>query len=1196
MPIGDDPFAEPAQPRGLRRGFGSIGVSDEPRMFPSFDSVFDGPIGGNAPPPRAGARQPSNDAASEGPKSNIPQTDEDFLAIGAKPTGMSDEEYFGILCVAFRLRTVNGAERAKIIAANPAGSHQYQQQISLHFEETIGPALSAFFTDKSMPSSIQRAVREFNKLENQKVTTPYFYRDMSEFGNSVAQWIDRINFVRGVGEFVQVMQMLQLAALSVFSWNPTKRVHMVLLGEASTGKSFLEEGLIEFMPDGTVVALSKATANAIAVGGCVKLHVQLYEEFSAAHMGLEKGKETDEKASLFKHMLTNARVLTNSIVCEDKARTTIDYIAYMCICVIGAYNGSAPRLSNPTAQRFLHSHVNSTSGEASIPRKMLAELPPERLVKMKKVAEREKIINFYHILVDYLIFVCVLPDVDMSAANDYMDAISLGMTEHGFELTDAKDQVRLTALIRTLTIRFAVESTILGYKANPMQCAEGPVKFRDYERDVIRGVMPALVATREITVYACTLFRTVWGSQLAATVLQTAAEMTIAGSMDVFDESCFPNLEMREIARQRFAKSARDAAIGMPVAVRKEITRASKSAKETRGDVELSKEAAENLIARRRVVPAAPAAPDSPGDAARPVSDPNQVPATAVPISAPKRSFAFMTTVETIDDMESLVVRASYIELTTPDGLGLAPTAARMAGQTRGARPSPDNMQQTILDLCKTTIAVPELTFDPETSKVYSTGNRVRLPTFRVIANSRRFDPDMKSGHGQRVFVLTAALLDCGGLDEALLNSIQTRLSCPVTLPAKLVTALPQRFTNLRTRTGTHTTSLVLSQHTIRPSNRPWIKLAVQVDNARVVGSINALDDGVNYTPSQSRGSEAVLIGVEPELRAMVLHAQRCGLETASDAASSTLVRNRVLNKRLLEDPEFASKPSANYTLSTEVEAKIRANRRILATVLTDESRAEQVFTSTADGQIGQLLSDKALREIARVNRPAALRLVSHVVRNEKRQRVKEVRPSSGATAKELESVSCIEAGPDEGNMYTRIAYEDAGKVYQADADAAEDAPGTASTSTALPSGEWVDASHVDEDVTEESNSGLNVLATEREINNTLLNPDEVVSSILDWAQAEAAQHDTELQEIDIGSVHAATIPIRSARLEPNADDANAAGSATQSQIPALNQLQRNVNAEEREAERLRQLYESGQEEEVAPVILPRSMRREGHK
>lgn len=974
-------------------------------------------------------------------QNGIPQTPEEFVERGMLPPGMDVDEYLARISPIFAMRDANHLARDAILCRHQVGTPEYEQEITAHTRRSFDEAITAFFESDKMPNSYKTARKQFADQQNQFVDIPLFYDNGSYFENCIQLWYDRIDTMRGLGDFVATFIVVQLAALSIFSLSDAKRVHVALLGEASTGKSHLLKTLLMTMPKGTANQIMHSTALANTVGGVVDVAVKIYEELKASQVGMDKFEMNSQAATVWKNSLTQAYVGTDSILCADGVRMQCVYGSYMCHAVAGAYNGSAPTANNPTAQRFVKIHMGhrNANDEGAIIKRMFNATDDRLAAFVKGTAHIERTVNFYHMLVDYLIFLGVFFDVEETGSKLYVERINEGMASRGFVLADPKKLAQLQQFIRILTIRHAVEQVLCGPMATERRrlARDHESKtFIGYEWSWLKDIQRHLVATREITVFACTLLRSTWGSPIVSTLLTAAKELTVGDSIEFFDDSCFVDEKSRlslyeEVRRKR--ERAKRRLNGTLAAAARRATAAAKRAAATERVAEATRvAAAQGGLAEidEETARLAQEAIDYQADTeASEIEAPVHEPAAQEVAYSSELPFRLMTTYS-LDRNENLVAKVypAYAELTSAEDLGIVSVAKRLAAMaaSMGMIPSVDNIAQGLQDLAAMNLVVPELALSDE-GVLYGTGEFINIPMARIVRNNGLFDPKKSSGNGLRVFISVAAMLGSGGLDEAMESSVRTMLSFPQAVPARIVSATPRRVNNLRTTSGTVLTERLLSTITVEPGNRPWIHRSAQVFTQRILSAMSAHDPnkrGVlsTYRPEPLRAVGAMVIAMEPEWRSATDHALRIGDPEPLACHGTTMRDNADLRQFIEARANLKVQQRIDYAEHTEREVVADSSRSMLLHAASKDPTAQSYFPTSTDSALGGAanvapVDNSMIRLFASVNRAGALSLL-HSTIDVDRKRTKRRREDADEKEREINEITSTDFDVSKDNLH----------------------------------------------------------------------------------------------------------------------------------------------------------------------------------
>src|SRR3990172_4532905 len=261
--------------------------------------------------------------------------------------------------------------------------------------------------------------------------------------------------------------------------------------------------------------------------------------------------------------MTSPIVRTQTMIHDSEAKERISriFVSSHHGVWLGCYDGKIPEKESALFNRWFAApieHVDSADRE-SIVNRMNQIKDPDMPAINRGLLHACRLVNFFVMIANYLIYVGALEEPCMDAFRYYTSRYMDRMNHNGYKLADAKKYCQLDVVARTLTVRYAVHMALfsdLTFK-HRFNSATGKYKnFFDEPLYYIQILQSFLTCTRAITVFTFSLCRSLFGSPVTTRIVETLYRLRISPNIECFDESCFESLERGKHA-QEFEKAAR---------------------------------------------------------------------------------------------------------------------------------------------------------------------------------------------------------------------------------------------------------------------------------------------------------------------------------------------------------------------------------------------------------------------------------------------------------------------------------------------------------------------------------------------------------------------------------------------------------------------------------------------------------------
>lgn len=326
-------------------------------------------------------------------------------------------------------------------------------------------------------------------------------KHMSPFANMMIRRMDFIQHPYAASTSHLIILFLSIARLDAYRRGLNLHQHFLLTGSGNTGKSYCLNVMGKKMSiPHSVEWLTHKTLKADAVDHHQNDRIVLHHEMPDHLLGINNDQGSATGDYMYKNALDSGVVCTKTFHRDDlTGERTNRYSESECISVNGGATNEPPKnVPDALMQRFSLWMVPEK--EIKDGRKIDHFLDPSREVDQSLENQVNKIFQdeqFLVCIVEKLIWVSIIPDVNMDLARSVWRDLEEELAPKGIDLTLTRNMQRVQLLARTLTILNALEMVF--------HLPSSPVYNKPFEWDHFLKLIPFMVCTEEIAITAITM-------------------------------------------------------------------------------------------------------------------------------------------------------------------------------------------------------------------------------------------------------------------------------------------------------------------------------------------------------------------------------------------------------------------------------------------------------------------------------------------------------------------------------------------------------------------------------------------------------------------------------------------------------------------------------------------------------------------
>ena len=407
----------------------------------------------------------------------------------------------------------------------------------------------------SMKSIIEYSNEYLRHFKNYSLPVKHICKNLSPLADAITQFQIALETIFNVRSVHKDVVVCMLTVWQIYMRTPF-HAHMLLVGPAKAGKSFMFQLAMMLLIKGTYKALSYVTPKAKAgfadTPFKIDCMIEFFEEMLAQHLGVGKnesqksvaGNANSDVESLIKNWLTTGKIsfqrtiMVNNMPVVQEAEISCNSI------MMAAANISALELPDPMASRFnivncqIKDRVDSIEQER-VDLRSYIKPSSEANLAYEAITYRMKRNQMLIAYISSLIYVGVLPQPNMTAGVfTILGALRLASKYLLKNTTDARNIQRLEFLLTSLILWRAIVIVF--------DSMISPIKDKTWEADHILHVIPYLYSTTEDASIVIGLLAQQFEDTLSQNILKHLAEyvlmndvstMSIQRPIDVNDPS-----------------------------------------------------------------------------------------------------------------------------------------------------------------------------------------------------------------------------------------------------------------------------------------------------------------------------------------------------------------------------------------------------------------------------------------------------------------------------------------------------------------------------------------------------------------------------------------------------------------------------------------------------------------------------------
>ena len=341
---------------------------------------------------------------------------------------------------------------------------------------------------------------------------------LSVFAHFITRELFLYEHVIGVYSMHQELLFLMLHRLNSFDVRRDRlKNNIVFIGPAAAGKSMQLKFTKDCSVPGWFRDITMETKKAYATDANFDQMGFFHDELGEQY--LEAG-DTNEGSSLIKTMLSEKKLETNTI--DVETRTTRTHVALMDIQMFACTNADREMIPPPLATRFLIVEVSQYKRPGVDMSLKESELQADvrDVNAYAMLREESRVVQSMACLVDMLIAVKVLPQIDMTAANLYLAAITAQLLKNNISI-EPRMRIQIENCVRDCAMYEAVRRVF----CTPEVFPDEPNRGFGYT-DLLK-VIPYLFATEQHVVFTLTHMKDIIVDSSKELVIEVLAKMTI---------------------------------------------------------------------------------------------------------------------------------------------------------------------------------------------------------------------------------------------------------------------------------------------------------------------------------------------------------------------------------------------------------------------------------------------------------------------------------------------------------------------------------------------------------------------------------------------------------------------------------------------------------------------------------------------
>tara|TARA_B100000787_G_scaffold169277_1_gene160019 strand:- start:137 stop:3121 length:2985 start_codon:yes stop_codon:yes gene_type:complete len=345
-------------------------------------------------------------------------------------------------------------------------------------------------------------------------------RSLSPFGNMLVRRMNWIQEPYGASTSHSIILFLSLARHDAYRRGLNMHQHFILTGSGNTGKSFCLRTMGEKMSiPGTVEWVTDETKKANHIDDNQNDKIVLHHEMPDRIMGIEENQGAETGDYAIKDCLDSGEIRTKVYHLDETTGKRMNrHLKSEFIHVRGGATNETPKkIPDALLQRFSLWMVP----EKEIKNRRKIDLFLDSKVGGDSGIERR--VNGYFrdeqflvCVVEKMIWVNVLPDVNMDVGRSVWRDLEAWLAPKGIDLTLTRNMARVEYLARTMTILNALELTF----HNP----SSDVYNQPFHMNQFLKLVPYLFCTEEIAVTAITLMSEQYVMKGESIILKDLAE------------------------------------------------------------------------------------------------------------------------------------------------------------------------------------------------------------------------------------------------------------------------------------------------------------------------------------------------------------------------------------------------------------------------------------------------------------------------------------------------------------------------------------------------------------------------------------------------------------------------------------------------------------------------------------------------
>lgn len=423
-----------------------------------------------------------------------------------------------------RLREDNAVERRRIGKAHAQGTEDYNEAMLNLKNAQLEKFVHAFFTSNTIPGAIFGMRAWWTKSETTQM--PEILLEMeghTPFANFMMRRYMDIDAAFQPGRQMEAAMLCHISSTAGFCHNMLMRPAVLLLGPASTGKSYVMGIAKKLMPPGTTAEVVYSTlktgmSNTDETDCCV-----IEQEVSREKLGVDRHGNSVSVDPWIKNMFTNQVITTRymehrqdpetgKVVREDK----------MCVkryerAFLGASNDPVSGNEDPMIERFTKYVLHATTEEDSRITALMHKPDWATPAGVKKeVCEKYQALYALVAFAEKAIESNAIEEPNMDAMCEMKEMLEFVQSEYGMDTDNPKSFDKMHSLCRLLTLQYAVYMAVCSENGRDLRVFESTGEARRLEKDytlgadVLKRIEKYAVCTREIVVYVFSLLRSEW--------------------------------------------------------------------------------------------------------------------------------------------------------------------------------------------------------------------------------------------------------------------------------------------------------------------------------------------------------------------------------------------------------------------------------------------------------------------------------------------------------------------------------------------------------------------------------------------------------------------------------------------------------------------------------------------------------------